>query len=112
MKMVAQKTDVWVALASRTVKKRIKICGNPAVPNINASPSEIPETGSFAKNCGAKIATPVECTFTAPASNAPKSKFAKVSYCCKAIQSCLLLTIFSPWQGKLVQIEDMLFSPV
>ena len=41
MKLVAQNTDLRASLASATVKKRIRICGRPAVPNISARPSEI-----------------------------------------------------------------------
>ena len=41
MKVVAQNTDLRASLALRTVKKRIRMCGRPAVPNISAMPSEI-----------------------------------------------------------------------
>ena len=45
MKPVATTTDLRASFASFTVKKRIKMCGKPAVPNINARPSEIASIG-------------------------------------------------------------------
>jgi hypothetical protein len=44
------------ALASATVKNRIRICGRPAVPNISAKPGEIAEIGSVIQPPGAMIA--------------------------------------------------------
>ncbi|MNR49938.1 hypothetical protein D3C85_1693880 [compost metagenome] len=49
MKPVATTTDLRASLASFTVKKRIKMCGRPAVPNISARPNEIASIG-FAAN--------------------------------------------------------------
>jgi len=45
--VVAQNTDLRASLASGTVKKRIRMCGRPAVPNISAMPKEIAEIGSL-----------------------------------------------------------------
>ena len=45
MKPVPHSTDLRASLASGTVKKRIRMCGRPAVPNISAMPSEIAEIG-------------------------------------------------------------------
>ena len=50
--MVAQNTDLRASLASGTVKKRIRMCGSPAVPNINAMPNEMAEIGSLMKPPG------------------------------------------------------------
>ena len=38
---IAQITEVRAACAERTVKKRMRICGIPAVPSTKAMPSEI-----------------------------------------------------------------------
>ena len=43
---VAMNTLLRASLALGTVKKRIRICGRPAVPNINPSDSETAVTGS------------------------------------------------------------------
>ncbi len=45
MKQVPQSTDLRAALASVTVKNRIRMCGSPAVPNISVRPSEIDSIG-------------------------------------------------------------------
>ena len=45
--MVAQNTDFRASFASGTVKKRIRMCGRPAVPNISAMPNEMAEIGSL-----------------------------------------------------------------
>ena len=45
MKVVAQNTDLRASLALPTVKKRMRMCGRPAVPNISAMPSENAEIG-------------------------------------------------------------------
>ena len=45
------------SLALGTVKKRIRMCGRPAVPNISAMPTEIAETGSLISPPGAMIAS-------------------------------------------------------
>ncbi|MNP70095.1 hypothetical protein D3C76_1662820 [compost metagenome] len=57
-------------MASLTVKKRIRICGRPAVPNIMPSPKEIASTGLDSKPPGAMIALPLACTAVAPANMA------------------------------------------
>ena len=56
--MVAQNTDLRASLASGTVKKRIKMCGKPAVPNINAIPKEMAEIGSLMKPPGPMMDMP------------------------------------------------------
>lgn len=45
MKQVPYSTDLRAALASVTVKNRIRMCGRPAVPNIKVRPSEIASIG-------------------------------------------------------------------
>lgn len=52
----AKNTEPRAAFSSGTVKKRIRICGRPEVPNINAMPSEKPETGSAAMADGVRMA--------------------------------------------------------
>jgi len=56
--VVAQNTDLRASLASGTVKKRIKMCGKPAVPNIKAIPKEMAEMGSLIKPPGPMMAMP------------------------------------------------------
>ena len=43
-------------MASGTVKKRMRMCGRPAVPNIRARPSEMAEMGSLTKPPGPMMA--------------------------------------------------------
>ncbi|MNR33023.1 hypothetical protein D3C85_1506620 [compost metagenome] len=62
-------------MASETVKKRIRMCGRPAVPNINARPREIAETGSVTRPPGLMMASPLSWIFTASENRVPKSKF-------------------------------------
>ena len=57
MKPVAQNTDLRASLALATVKKRIRMCGRPAVPNISAMPSEIAEIGLATGAPGSMIAS-------------------------------------------------------
>ena len=57
--MVAQNTDLRASFALGTVKKRIMMCGKPAVPNIKAIPKEIAEIGSFTKPPGPMIEKPL-----------------------------------------------------
>ena len=45
MMNIAQTTDERAALASGTVKKRIRMCGRPAVPSTSARPSETVSIG-------------------------------------------------------------------
>ena len=45
MMNIAQTTDERAALAVGTVKKRIRMCGRPAVPSTSASPSETVSSG-------------------------------------------------------------------
>ena len=56
-------------------KKRINICGKPAVPNIRAKPSEIADTGSETSPPGDIIPTPLLCTLTALTNNVSNEKF-------------------------------------
>ena len=56
--MVAHSTDLRASFASGTVKKRIKMCGKPAVPNINAIPKEIAEIGSLINPPGPMMLRP------------------------------------------------------
>src|SRR5579864_9718798 len=53
---VAYRMLFLAAFASPTVKNRIRMCGNPAVPKINANPSETAETGSDTRPPGLIIA--------------------------------------------------------
>ena len=62
--MVAQNTDLRASLALGTVKKRIRMCGRPAVPNISAMPNETAEIGSLMKVPGPMIASFFSCTST------------------------------------------------
>ena len=52
------------------MKKRIKICGSPAVPNIRAKPSEIADSGLEIKLPGSMIAVFLGCTCVASANKA------------------------------------------
>ena len=45
MMNIAQTTEPRAALASGTVKNRIRMCGRPAVPSTSASPSETVSIG-------------------------------------------------------------------
>ena len=45
MMNIAQTTDERAALALGTVKKRIRMCGRPAVPSTSARPSETVSSG-------------------------------------------------------------------
>jgi hypothetical protein len=54
---VAQPTDLRASLALGTVKKRIRMCGRPAVPNISAMPTEIAEIGSLISAPGPMMAS-------------------------------------------------------
>ena len=45
MMNIAQTTEPRAALAFGTVKKRIRMCGSPAVPSTSASPSETVSSG-------------------------------------------------------------------
>jgi hypothetical protein len=56
--VVAQNTDLRASLAFGTVKKRIRMCGRPAVPNISAMPKLIAEIGSLTKVPGPMIDSP------------------------------------------------------
>ena len=59
MNPVATSTDSRAWRASATVKKRIRMCGRPAVPKISATPSEMAETGSLTRPPGAMMAMPL-----------------------------------------------------
>ena len=48
MNTVAQNTDFLASFASATVKKRIRMCGRPAVPNISAMPRLMDEAARCA----------------------------------------------------------------
>ena len=56
--MVAHSTDLRASLALGTVKKRIRMWGRPAVPNINAMPKLMAEIGSFTKLPGPMMEKP------------------------------------------------------
>ena len=56
--MVAHSTDLRASLALGTVKKRIRMCGRPAVPNISAMPKLMAEIGSLMKPPGPMIEKP------------------------------------------------------
>ena len=74
MNPVAYSTEVRAAAALGTVKKRIRMCGSPAVPNISASPSEMVPTALETNAPGAMIAMCFGCTSTARANIAVTSK--------------------------------------
>ena len=74
MKVVAQNTDLRASLALPTVKKRIRMCGRPAVPNISAMPSEIAEIGLATAAPGSMILSCCGWTSIALTSRALKSK--------------------------------------
>lgn len=56
--MVAHSTDLRASLALGTVKKRIRMCGKPAVPNMSAMPKLIADIGSLMKPPGPMIEKP------------------------------------------------------
>jgi hypothetical protein len=56
---VAHITDLRASLALGTVKKRIRMCGRPAVPNISAMPKLMAEIGSLTKLPGPMIDWPI-----------------------------------------------------
>ena len=74
MKVVAQNTDLRASFALPTVKKRIRMCGRPAVPNISAMPSEIAEIGLATAAPGSMILSCWGWTSIALAISALKSK--------------------------------------
>ncbi|MNG03658.1 hypothetical protein D3C84_867470 [compost metagenome] len=74
MKPVATNTDLRACLASATVKKRIRMCGNPAVPNTRPSASEISDSGSATSLLGSSIRSPSWCAATAFSNNSSKEK--------------------------------------
>src|SRR3954453_18365213 len=53
MMNIAQTTEVRAALALGTVKKRIRMCGRPAVPSTSARPSERVSSGFGGEGPGA-----------------------------------------------------------
>ncbi len=56
--VVAHATDLRACFALGTVKKRIRMCGRPAVPNTSAMPKLIALIGSFMKPPGPMIEKP------------------------------------------------------
>ena len=74
MKVVAQNTDLRASLALATVKKRMRMWGRPAVPNISAMPSEIALIGLDTCGPGSRILSWLGWTSTALAISALKSK--------------------------------------
>ena len=74
MKVVAQNTDLRASLALPTVKKRIRMWGRPAVPNISAMPSEKALIGLATAEPGVRILSCLGWTSTALAISALKSK--------------------------------------
>ncbi|MNT84183.1 hypothetical protein D3C72_2241630 [compost metagenome] len=59
IKPYATSTDLRAAFASGTVKKRIIICGRPAIPKTRPRDSEIIESGSAAIFSGPRICLPL-----------------------------------------------------
>ncbi len=57
MSPTAHTTDKRAALASGTVKKRIRMCGSPAVPSTSASPSDTVSIGLERNSPGARYAS-------------------------------------------------------
>jgi len=55
---IAQITDLRACCAVGTVKKRIKICGSPAVPSTSAMPSEIWSIGLLKSSPGSRKRCP------------------------------------------------------
>ncbi|MNT25220.1 hypothetical protein D3C72_1607290 [compost metagenome] len=53
------------ALTLLTVKKRIRMCGRPAVPKISARPSDTADTGSDTRPPGRMMASCLPCVVTA-----------------------------------------------
>ncbi len=51
---IAQITDLRASWAVGTVKKRIRMCGRPAVPNTSAMPSEIWSIGALKYRPGSR----------------------------------------------------------
>ncbi|MCY1430577.1 hypothetical protein D9M71_465270 [compost metagenome] len=74
MKPVAYNTLLRASFASLTVKKRIRMCGRPAVPNISARPRENAEIGSFTRPPGLMIASAFGWTLIASENSMLKSK--------------------------------------
>ena len=58
MKTTAQPTEPRAALASGTVKKRMRMWGSPAVPNAKAIPVEMPSSGLAKNSPGPRKAWP------------------------------------------------------
>ncbi len=58
MSPTAQPTDLRAAFASGTVKKRMRMCGRPAVPSRNAIPVETVSSGLVKKSPGPRKASP------------------------------------------------------
>ncbi|MNP21764.1 hypothetical protein D3C76_1143970 [compost metagenome] len=55
-------------MASGTVKKRIRMCGRPAIPNTRPNDREIIDSGSLAIFSGPRIFTPLWWLATAVSS--------------------------------------------
>jgi hypothetical protein len=55
---IAQMTDLRAAWAVGTVKKRIRMCGSPAVPSTSAMPSEIWSIGFLKSSPGSRKRCP------------------------------------------------------
>ncbi|MCY1448288.1 hypothetical protein D9M71_649450 [compost metagenome] len=79
MKPVAKNTLLRASLASLTVKKRIRMCGRPAVPNISAKPRENAEIGSFTRPPGLMMPSPFGCTLMASENRVLTSKLTCLS---------------------------------
>ncbi|GJD51944.1 hypothetical protein OPKNFCMD_4703 [Methylobacterium crusticola] len=74
MNPVATSTESRAWRASATVKKRIRMCGRPAVPKISATPRDTAETGSFTRPPGAMMAWLRGWSATARANSASRLK--------------------------------------
>jgi len=62
---VAHITDLRASLALGTVKKRMRMWGRPAVPNIRAMPKLMAEIGSFTKLPGPMMDCPNDAATSA-----------------------------------------------
>ncbi|MNF89849.1 hypothetical protein D3C84_723880 [compost metagenome] len=74
MNTVANSTDLRASLALGTVKKRIRMCGRPAMPKTSPRDKDTALIGSASKVPGPMICTPLACTATAWAASVSKLK--------------------------------------
>ncbi|MCY1185694.1 hypothetical protein D9M73_264980 [compost metagenome] len=74
MNPVANSTERRASLALGTVKKRMRMCGRPAMPNTRPRDSETALIGSASRVPGPMILTPLACTATARWASSSKLK--------------------------------------